>query len=41
MAKHSVELPISSKPSDLELKKLKEYFKEIRKDLECKLIRGR
>jgi 2-oxoglutarate dehydrogenase complex dehydrogenase (E1) component-like enzyme len=29
MIKHSVELPISSKPTDLELKKLKEYFKEM------------
>jgi len=29
MAKFSVELPISKKPTDLELKKLKEYFKEM------------
>ena len=29
MTKHSIELPISSEPSDLELKKLKEYFKEM------------
>ena len=29
MIKHSIELPISSKPTDLELKKLKEYFKEM------------
>jgi hypothetical protein len=29
MIKHSIELPISSKPSDLELKKIKEYFKEM------------
>ena len=29
MIKPSIELPISSKPTDLELKKLKEYFKEM------------
>jgi len=29
MTKFSVELPISKKPTDLELKKLKEYFKEM------------
>ena len=29
MEKFSVELPISKKPTDLELKKLKEYFKEM------------
>ena len=29
MIKSSVELPISKKPTDLELKKLKEYFKEM------------
>ena len=29
MVKHSIELSISSNPSDLELKKLKEYFKEM------------
>ena len=29
MAKFSIELPISQKPTDLELKKLKEYFKEM------------
>ena len=29
MVMFSVELPISKKPTDLELKKLKEYFKEM------------
>ena len=29
MVKPTVELPISKKPSDLELKKLKEYFQEM------------
>jgi len=29
MIKYSVELPISNKPTDLELKKIKEYFKEM------------
>ncbi|NND87126.1 MAG: hypothetical protein HKM23_07390 [Nitrosopumilus sp.] len=29
MTKPNVELPISKKPTDLELKKLKEYFKEM------------
>ena len=29
MVKPIIELPISKKPSDLELKKLKEYFKEM------------
>jgi hypothetical protein len=29
VVKPTVELPISKKPSDLELKKLKEYFKEM------------
>ena len=29
MIKVTVELPISKKPTDLELKKLKEYFKEM------------
>jgi len=29
MAKPIVELPISKKPTDMELKKLKEYFKEM------------
>ena len=29
MIKASVELPISKKPTDLELKKLKEYFREM------------
>ena len=29
MVKFSIELPISKKPTDLELKKLKEYFKEM------------
>ncbi|MEK0321399.1 MAG: hypothetical protein QQN58_00050 [Nitrosopumilus sp.] len=29
MAKPIIELPISKKPTDMELKKLKEYFKEM------------
>lgn len=29
MVKSTIELPISKKPSELELKKLKEYFKEM------------
>jgi len=29
MAKPIIELPISKKPTDIELKKLKEYFKEM------------
>ncbi len=29
MAKPTIELPISKKPTDVELKKLKEYFKEM------------
>jgi len=29
MVKPTIELPISKKPSDLELKKLKEYFQEM------------
>ncbi len=29
MAKPTIELPISKKPTDMELKKLKEYFKEM------------
>ncbi|NWJ84351.1 hypothetical protein HX840_06035 [Marine Group I thaumarchaeote] len=29
MAKPFIELPISKKPTDMELKKLKEYFKEM------------
>lgn len=29
MEKSTVELPISKKPTDIELKKLKEYFKEM------------
>ncbi len=29
MVKPTIELPISKKPSDMELKKLKEYFKEM------------
>ena len=29
MVKSTIELPVSKKPSDLELKKLKEYFKEM------------
>ena len=29
MVKHIVELPISKKPTDTDLKKLKEYFKEM------------
>ena len=29
MVKPTIELPISKKPTDLELKKLKEYFKEM------------
>ena len=29
MIKPSIELPISSKPTDLELKKIKNYFKEM------------
>ena len=29
MVKHVVELPISKKPSDADLKKLKEYFKDM------------
>ena len=29
MVKPTVELPISKKPTDMELKKLKEYFKEM------------
>jgi hypothetical protein len=29
VVKFSVDLPISNKPTDLELKKLKEYFKEM------------
>ena len=29
MTKFSVDLPISNKPTDVELKKLKEYFKEM------------
>jgi hypothetical protein len=29
MVKHIVELPISKKPTDADLKKLKEYFKEM------------
>jgi len=29
VVKSTIELPISKKPSDLELKKLKEYFKEM------------
>ncbi|NNM02858.1 MAG: hypothetical protein HKP26_04740, partial [Nitrosopumilus sp.] len=29
MVKTTIELPISKKPSDVELKKLKEYFKDM------------
>ena len=29
MVKHFVELPISKKPTDVDLKKLKEYFKDM------------
>jgi len=29
MGKPTIELPISKKPTDMELKKLKEYFKEM------------
>ncbi len=29
MVKPTIELPISKKPTDMELKKLKEYFKEM------------
>ncbi len=29
MVKHTVELPISKKPTDADLKKLKEYFKDM------------
>ena len=29
MVKHTVELPISKKPTDADLKKLKDYFKEM------------
>ena len=29
MVKHTVELPISKKPTDTDLKKLKEYFKDM------------
>ena len=29
MVKHVVELPISKKPTDTDLKKLKEYFKDM------------
>jgi len=29
MVKHFVELPISKKPTDMDLKKLKEYFKDM------------
>ena len=29
MAKPTVELPISKKPTDMELKKLREYFREM------------
>jgi len=29
MVKHTIELPISKKPTDAELKKLKDYFKEM------------
>ena len=29
MAKSTIELPISKKPTDVELKKLKDYFKEM------------
>ncbi len=29
MQKHSIELPISKKPTDVQIKKIREYFKEM------------
>jgi len=29
MQKHSIELPISKKPTDVEIKKIREYFREM------------